>query len=156
MLNATLPSLIWKFAGPLPRACQIIRGEALWILTSTFHFYNFCLFFEIFAIEANSNSHFRLIFRNQRHGREFEQHLELELLFLVWEVRTRGGCQGASGHGHRVLFESRGHPFFEAIFWMVFFSKLLPNGTLNCIKKLRKSDDEIDLERGRQNMLKMS
>ena len=34
-----------KFAGPLPRACQIIRGEALWILTSTFHFYHFCFIF---------------------------------------------------------------------------------------------------------------
>ena len=36
-----------------------------------------------FAIEANSNSHFRFIFRNQRHGHQFEQHLELKLLLLV-------------------------------------------------------------------------
>ena len=39
--------------------------------------------FETFAIEANSNSHFRSIFRNQGSEHEFEQYFELELLFLV-------------------------------------------------------------------------
>jgi hypothetical protein len=64
--------------------------------------------FETFAIEANnSNNHYRAIFGNQSRGHELEQHFELELLFLVWEVRTREGCQGASGHGHSNLFESR-------------------------------------------------
>ena len=48
---------------------------------AAFSFFRFC--FETFAIEANSNSHFRPIFRNQRHGHEFEQHFELEQLFLV-------------------------------------------------------------------------
>ena len=33
-----------------------------------------------------------------------------------FETSARGGCQGAPGHGHRGLFESRGHLFFGAIF----------------------------------------
>ena len=59
------------------------------------HFHFFEHLFETFAIEANPNSHFRSIFRNQSHGHEFEQHFELELLFLVREVRTRGGVSGS-------------------------------------------------------------
>ena len=37
------------------------------------------IFFEIFTIEAKSNSHFRPIFRYQSHGHEFEQQFDLEL-----------------------------------------------------------------------------
>ena len=46
--------------------------------------------------------------------------------FLFAKCAREGGCQGASGHGHSHLFETRGHLFFGAIFGTVFFSKLVP------------------------------
>jgi hypothetical protein len=59
--------------------------------------------------------------------------------FLFEKCAREGGCQGASGHGHNQLFETRGHLFLGAIFGTVFFSKLVPNGTPNGIKNQRKS-----------------
>ena len=55
--------------------------------------------FRFFFVTANPSSHFRAIFRNQSHGHEFEQHFELELLFLVRKVRTRGGVSGSHRTG---------------------------------------------------------
>ena len=59
--------------------------------------------------------------------------------FLFEKCAREGGCQGAPGHGHRDLFESRGHLFLGAIFGTAFSSKLVLNGTPNGIKNQRKS-----------------
>ena len=57
--------------------------------------------------------------------------LEQLLLFLAQTVVScseilgarEGGCQGAPGQGHRVLFESRGSLFFESFFGAHFFTQ---------------------------------
>ena len=57
--------------------------------------------------------------------------LEQLLLFLAQTIVScseilgarEGGCQGAPGQGHRVLFESRGSPFFESFFGALFFTQ---------------------------------
>ena len=61
--------------------------------TDTFNLFEHL--FERFASEANPNSHFRAISRIQSQGHELEQQFELELLCLVWVMRTRGGVPGS-------------------------------------------------------------
>ena len=60
---------------------------------------------------------------------------------------------GAIGHGHREGFSSRGSLFFEAIFGMVSFVKMVANGTSDGLTNVTKSDKKQHLKRSPQNML---
>ena len=87
-----------------------------------FHFFD--LLFETFAIEANASSQFRAVIRNQSHGHELEQHLELELLLLVREVRWRGGVSESHRTGWKfVIFKYWGSLFCWRRFSGRFFLK---------------------------------
>ena len=59
-------------------------------------------------------------------------------MFIVQNRAREAGCQGASGHGHRVLFANGGSPFFEQFFGTlfspkptIFDEKCVQNGTQN-------------------------
>ena len=59
------------------------------------------------------------------------------------EKRAREAASlGAIGHGDSLRFSSGGVHFFEAISGKLFFSKMVPNGAPNGLKKPTKSDQK--------------
>ena len=100
-----------------PHPCIRLGWSRSLLLTSALSMF-WILFFETFAIEANSNSNCRAIFkatfRNQGHGHEFEKHVELELLFLVRKNAREAASLGATGHdGSRVDID------WKSVCWLV-------------------------------------
>ena len=139
--------IIYKFAGPLPRACQIISNV---LLTS-----NFCIcppaFFRKNAIETNLNS----IFEHRTWARA-----------AMFEIcaRTVVSCL-RSAHARRLLwepldmfivccFDVRG-PFFRSHFRYILFLKNGAKWTPTWLQKLRKSYQKWHLKWSRKNMHKM-
>ena len=127
----------------------MIRSPALSFDISPFHFVR--IVFETFAIEANSSSQFRASFRFRiqtwtriratiRARAEIELEFELELLLLLRSAHARRRLWEPSDTGIGWSFQVWGGPFFEAIFDMVFFSKIVPNGAPDGLKKVTKSD----------------
>ena len=117
-----------KFAGPLPRACQIIRGEALWILTSTFHFYHFCFIFWIFCNRNQLKQPFSSNFSKPepwtRNRATIRARAIVSSLSYAharrrpWEPSHTGIVGG---------FSTLGSPIFEAISAAVLVWKMVPN-----------------------------
>ena len=68
-----------QIAKPWPRAGQIMSNVLLTLML----FISFDHFLGTFATEANPNNMFGQLFGNKCNGHQFEQHFELELLFLV-------------------------------------------------------------------------
>ena len=135
------------FAGPLPRACQIISNV---LLTS-----NFCIcppaFFRKNAIETNLNS----IFEHRTWARA-----------AMFEIcaRTVVSCL-RSAHARRLLweppdmfivfcFDVRG-PFFRSHFRYICFLKNGAKWTPTWLQKLRKSYQKWHLKWSRKNMHEM-
>ena len=96
-----------KFAGPLPRACQIIRNV---LLPSGF---SICSIF--FRLQSTQTPIWTRIRATSRTRTEFEQEFELELLFLFEKCAREAASLGAIRHVDSHLFSSRVSPFYEAI-----------------------------------------
>ena len=98
------------------------------------------MFEQFFDFEFQSSQTWTRIRATIRARAEIELEFELEQLFLFEKRAREAASPGAIGHGDRVGFSSGGGPFFEAIFGMVCFSKIVPTGLQNGLKKLTKCD----------------
>ena len=125
-------------------ACQIISIE-FWYQPFPF----FRIVFETFAIEANSSSHFRAIFRfrfainsnldtNSSHNSSSSSNSNKNSsssYCYCWEVRTRGGASGS----HRTGIFKWGSLFVEAVFGVLFFQKWCQTEPRNGFRNVTKS-----------------
>ena len=115
-----------KIARAWPRACQIMNDV---LLTSVLSFFRTCVW--NICNWSELKQHFRAMFLKKTNGRDIEQHFELELFSFAREAASLG----ASGHVAGSWFSCL---FVKAIFGIVFFWKMVPNGTPNGIQSLRK------------------
>ena len=130
-------------------ANERVRSPALSFDISPFHFFE--LFSKLLQSKPIQAANFEQVFDFElKLGHEFEPQFELELkskknlsssyCFCSRSAHARRRLWEPSDMGIVGRFSSGVVPFFEAIFGMVFFSKMLPNGAPNGLKKLKKSD----------------
>ena len=129
-----------------------VRSPALSFDISPFHFFELvskllqskptqaAIFEQFFDFELQSTQIWTRIRATIRARAEIELEFELELLFLFEKRAREAASPGAIGHADNGEISSRGVPFFEAIFGRFFFSKMVPNGAQNGLKKVTKSD----------------
>ena len=130
-------------------ACQITSIE-FWYQPFPF----FRIVFETFALEANSSSHFRAIFRfriainsnldtNSNHNSSSSWNrtrMRARAIVSVEKCAREAPSLGAIRHVDSHPFSNRGSPFFEAIFGTVFSWKMVPYGASDAVKNVTKSD----------------
>ena len=98
------------------------------------------IFEQFFDFELQSTQTWTRIRATIRARAEIELEFELELIVTVEKRAREAASLGAIGHGDREGFSSRGSPYFEVIFGMVFFGKMVPNGAPDGLKKVTKPD----------------
>ena len=128
-----LETMLTKFAGPLPRACQIMRNV---LLTSALSIFD--LFLKQLQLQSTQTAILEQFFEARAMDTNSSNNSSSSYCFLFELCAREAASLGAIAHGDNPWFSIRSF-FFEAISGTVFFSKMVLNGTPDGLRNVTKS-----------------